>query len=303
MNKETKKKLLAPFPEEVVQDPPKGKFGKFVNHAVYVERLRDCDVKYEWEFEPVIINDKIVGAIGKLTIDGLVYQGAGDVEGPALARATLGECLKLAESDAFKRASMRAGLGVELWSGTDDFYMDEEKPKAAKKQEAKVTDKSAKEFEDMVKDNPNKKQQLDHTVSSMIPDEKAKKKLMNETYKQVTSEQSFPENIEEWTADQMSTYITMIEVVVDESNDNQQIVEEVFGETKDITDVPSGKWEGESPTEKQLKTFNSCLTKATDEGQTELVKKAKAFINSGKANKKNIFDWIDTDTWSLIDGS
>ena len=235
MNKETKKKLLAPFPEEVVQDPPKGKFGKFVNHAVYVERLRDCDVKYEWEFEPVIIENKIVGAIGKLTIDGLVYQGAGDVEAPALQRATLGECLKLAESDAFKRASMRAGLGVELWSGTDDFYMDEEKPKATKKQEAKVTDKSAKEFEDMVKDNPNKKQQLDHTVSAMIPDEKAKKKLMNETYNKVTSEQDFPENIEKWTADQMSTYITMIEVVVDSSNDEQQLVEEVFGETKDLT--------------------------------------------------------------------
>ena len=56
MNKETKKKLLAPFPEEVVQDPPKGKFGKFVNHAVYVERLRDCDVKYEWEFELSLIH-------------------------------------------------------------------------------------------------------------------------------------------------------------------------------------------------------------------------------------------------------
>lgn len=235
MNKETKKKLLAPFPEEVVQDPPKGKFGKFVNHAVYVERLRDCDVKYEWEFEPVIIENKIVGAIGKLTVDGLVYQGAGDVEAPALQRATLGECLKLAESDAFKRASMRAGLGVELWSGTDDFYMEEEKPKAAKKKEAKVMDKSAKEFEDMIKKSPNKKQQLDHTVSAMIPDEKAKKKLMNETYNKVTSEQGFPENIEKWTVDQMDTYITMIEVVLDESNDEQQLVEEVFGETKDLT--------------------------------------------------------------------
>lgn len=239
MNKETKKKLLAPFPEEVVQDPPKGKFGKFVNHAVYVERLRDCDVKYEWEFEPVIIENKIVGAIGKLTIDGLVYQGAGDVEAPALQRATLGECLKLAESDAFKRASMRAGLGVELWSGTDDFYMEEDKPKATKpkdtKKQDKVIDKSAKEFEDMVKDNPNKKQQLDHTVSAMIPDEKAKKKLMNETYNKVTSEQDFPENIEKWTVDQMDTYITMIEVVLDESSDEQQLVEEVFGETKDLT--------------------------------------------------------------------
>lgn len=239
MNKETKKKLLAPFPEEVVQDPPKGKFGKFVNHAVYVERLRDCDVKYEWEFEPVIMENKIVGAIGKLTIDGLVYQGAGDVEAPALQRATLGECLKLAESDAFKRASMRAGLGVELWSGTDDFYMEEDKPKATKpkatKKQDKVIDESAKEFEDMVKDNPNKKQQLDHTVSAMIPDEKAKKKVMNETYNKVTSEQDFPENIEKWTVNQMDTYITMIEVVLDESSDEQQLVEEVFGETKDLT--------------------------------------------------------------------
>jgi hypothetical protein len=299
MNKETKKKLLAPFPEEVVQDPPKGKFGKFVNHAVYVERLRDCDVKYEWEFEPVIINNKVVGAIGKLTIDGLVYQGAGDVEAPALQRATLGECLKLAESDAFKRASMRAGIGVELWSGTDDFYMEETKPKAAKPNVKKVTEKSVEEFEDMIKKDPNKKQQLDHTVSAMIPDEKAKKKLMNETYNKVTSEQDFPQNIEEWTAEQMSTYVTMIEVVLDDSD----VISEVFGETKEITDVPSGKWEGEPPTDKQLKTFNSCLAKATDEGQTELVKKAKDFINSGKANKKNIFDWIDTDTWSLVDGS
>jgi len=299
MNKETKKKLLAPFPEEVVQDPPKGKFGKFVNHAVYVERLRDCDVKYEWEFEPVIIDNKIVGAIGKLTIDGLVYQGAGDVEAPALQRATLGECLKLAESDAFKRASMRAGLGVELWSGTDDFYMEEEKPKATKKKEAKNIDKSAKKFEDMVKDKPNKKQQLDHTVSAMIPDEKAKKKLMNETYNKVTSEQDFPENIEKWTADQMSTYITMIEVVVDDSD----LISEVFGETKEITDVPSGKWEGEPPTDKQLKTFNSCLAKSTDNDELELVKKAKAALADGKITKGNIFDWVNTETWSLKDGS
>ena len=87
----------------------------------------------------------------------------------------------------------------------------------------------------MVKDKPNKKQQLDHTVSAMIPDEKAKKKLMNETYNKVTSEQDFPENIEKWTVDQMDTYITMIEVVLDESNDEQQLVEEVFGETKDLT--------------------------------------------------------------------
>ena len=198
---------------------------------------------------------------------------------------------------------MRAGLGVELWSGTDDYYMEEEKPKAAKKKEAKVMDKSAKEFEDMIKKSLNKKQQLDHTVSAMIPDEKAKKKLMNETYNKVTSEQDFPQNIEEWTVDQMDTYITMIEVVLDESNDEQQLVEEVFGETKEITDVPSGKWEGEPPTDKQLKTFNSCLAKSTDNGELELVKKAKAALADGKITKGNIFDWVNTETWSLKDGS
>ena len=134
MNKETKKKLLKPFPKEVVMDPPKGKFGKYVNHAVYVERLRDCDVKYDWKFEPIIINDKVIGGKGTITIEGMgSYDGAGDVESAALNRATLGECLKLAESDAFKRACMRFGLGVELWSGTDDFYADDNKQEPIKK--------------------------------------------------------------------------------------------------------------------------------------------------------------------------
>ena len=42
-----------------------------------------------------------------------------------------------------------------------------------------------------------------------------------------------------------------------------------------------------------------------DDGKTDLVKKAKDFLHSGKANKKNLFDWIDTDAdpWTLVDGS
>ena len=57
--------------------------------------------------------------------------------------------------------------------------------------------------------------------------------------------------------------------------------------------------------ENQLKTFNGCLARATDDGKTDLVKKAKDFLHSGKANKKNLFDWIDTDAdpWTLVDGS
>jgi hypothetical protein len=115
MEEKVREQLLAPFPKNVVQDPPKGKFGKFVNHAVYVERLRDCKVKYSWRFEPTIIDGLVVGGIGTIQVEGLgTFQGAGDVENSALQRATKGECMKLAESDAFKRACMRFGLGVEL---------------------------------------------------------------------------------------------------------------------------------------------------------------------------------------------
>jgi len=242
MNKETKKKLLKPFPKEVVMDPPKGKFGKYVNHAVYVERLRDCDVKYDWKFEPIIINDKVIGGKGTITIEGMgSYDGAGDVESAALNRATLGECLKLAESDAFKRACMRFGLGVELWSGTDDFYADDNKQEPIEKkgrvkdvvieQEDKALVEAKKEFVKEVEDNPNNKQQLDHTVAAMIPDEKVRKKMMNDTYKDVTETQGFPTNISEWNSEQMSTYITMIEVVSEDTSD----IEKVLGEFKDIT--------------------------------------------------------------------
>jgi hypothetical protein len=125
MDEKLREKLLAPFPKEVVKNPPKGKFGNYVNHAVYVERLRDCNVRYSWHFEPTIIDGQVIGGIGTIQVEGVgTFQGAGDVEHSALQRATKGECMKLAESDAFKRACMRFGLGVELWSGTDDFFID-----------------------------------------------------------------------------------------------------------------------------------------------------------------------------------
>jgi len=241
MNKETKKKLLAPFPAEVVQDPPKGKFGKFVNHAVYVERLRDCDVDYEWEFEPIIINDKVIGAIGKLTIDGKVYQGAGDVEAPALARATTGECLKLAESDAFKRASMRAGLGVELWSGTDDFYMEDTtqpiqktgrvKDIVIEKEEQQALNKAKQNFakdvgaaEDSVSD------QLNDILEGMCPDKQIRSELKKKSYDKCI-EQGMSKEVDDWSDDEMKTFLTFFG---DLMNDNAELLSAV---TTDISDT------------------------------------------------------------------
>jgi len=241
MNKETKKKLLAPFPAEVVQDPPKGKFGKFVNHAVYVERLRDCDVDYEWEFEPIIINDKVIGAIGKLTIDGKVYQGAGDVEAPALARATTGECLKLAESDAFKRASMRAGLGVELWSGTDDFYMEDTtqpiqktgrvKDIVIEKEEQEALNKAKQKFaKDVGAEEDSVSDQLNDILEGMCPDKQIRSELKKKSYDKCI-QQGMSKEVDDWSDDEMKTFLTFFG---DLMNDNAELLSAV---TTDISDT------------------------------------------------------------------
>ena len=241
MNKETKKKLLAPFPAEVVQNPPKGKFGKFVNHAVYVERLRDCDVDYEWEFEPIIINDKVIGAIGKLTIDGKVYQGAGDVEAPALARATTGECLKLAESDAFKRASMRAGLGVELWSGTDDYYMEDTtqpiqktgrvKDIVIEKEEQEALNKAKQNFaKDVGAEEDSVSDQLNDILEGMCPDKQIRSELKKKSYDKCI-EQGMSKEVDDWSDDEMKTFLTFFG---DLMNDNAELLSAV---TTDISDT------------------------------------------------------------------
>ena len=117
--------LLSPFPQELVRKAPAGKFGDYVPHAHYVERLRDSGVKYTWVCEPVYGTyngeKRIVGAKGTITIDGMgSYDGFGDVDTFKLSSPKFndGSNLKDAESDAFKRACMRFGLGVELWSGS-----------------------------------------------------------------------------------------------------------------------------------------------------------------------------------------
>ena len=118
--------LLSPFPQELVRKAPAGKFGDYVPHANYVERLRDSGVKYSWTVEAVYGdngngNKRIVGAIGTITIEGMgSYMGVGDVDTFKLNNPKFndGSNFKDAESDAFKRACMRFGLGVERLSGS-----------------------------------------------------------------------------------------------------------------------------------------------------------------------------------------
>ena len=117
--------LLSPFPKELVRKAPAGKFGDYVPHAHYVERLRDSGIQYTLQCEPVYGthngDKRIVGAKGTITLEGMgSYDGFGDVDTFKLSNAKFndGSNLKDAESDAFKRACMRFGLGVELWSGS-----------------------------------------------------------------------------------------------------------------------------------------------------------------------------------------
>ena len=120
--------LLKPFPKELVKPAPAGKFGDYVPHAHYVERLRDSGIQYTWQCEPIYGTHqgekRIVGAKGTITIEGMghmgTYEGFGDIDTFKLNNDKFndGTNLKDAESDAFKRACMRFGLGVELWSGS-----------------------------------------------------------------------------------------------------------------------------------------------------------------------------------------
>ena len=140
------------------------------------------------------------------------------------------------------------------------------------------------------------KEELNEILLGMEPDDRFRKQFKKEAYDKVVAS-GFDKDVNVWSETQVKDFI---QEFADIKNDISGLVTEIGG---DMADIPSGDWEKDAPSEKQLKIFNDCIAKATDEGDTELVKKAKDFLNGGKANKSNIFDWVDTSTWSLKDGS
>jgi hypothetical protein len=135
-------KLAQPFPRQLVERDPQG--NSYVSHSTVTEFLLGITGPFSWELVQVIRGDVaevppnpqgsskrakagtpaldavIVGAVYRLTvqIDGRTVrvEEAGDVEDPANWRHD-GARLKQAASDAIKRAAMRVGLGLSLWSG------------------------------------------------------------------------------------------------------------------------------------------------------------------------------------------
>ena len=119
--------LSRPFPEAMIVKKPGGKFqADYVAHGVITSRLLEVLGPFDWFIAKVITNaDGIaVGCVGRLevTVDGrpVVVEEVGDVEQASANSATN---LKMASSDALKRAAMRLGLGLHLWVG-EHYYLD-----------------------------------------------------------------------------------------------------------------------------------------------------------------------------------
>ena len=149
------------------------------------------------------------------------------------------------------------------------------------------------------------------------------RKAWDFTLTKVNLKKGFPKEFFDYTDDNEKTFIEEASKFIDKHRAefknrkaNSQVINEVIevfdgdvevkeieGE-EDMSDVPSGKWEGEPPSDKQVGILEEKIKEAIDAGKDELAAKAKTFLNSGEATKKNIFDWINTDgDWSLKDGS
>lgn len=128
------RELAEPFKAGLVKAPPKGKFGEYVSHSTVNERALSVVGPHSFEVVELIYSaDRtVVGVLGKLTveIDGreVTIVEVGDEEHPDPNRN--GANAKNAASDSYKRAWMRLGLGLHLWS-QGDYFLDKQLDKNA----------------------------------------------------------------------------------------------------------------------------------------------------------------------------
>jgi hypothetical protein len=117
--------LAEPFPPALVKKPPQGKYGDYVSHSTVTERALSIVRSYSQTVVREIYDGAILtGVVLRIEaiIDGrpVTLEEVGDVENVD-QKKTNGARLKDAVSDAHKRAWMRAGLGLHLWSQGDYF--------------------------------------------------------------------------------------------------------------------------------------------------------------------------------------
>src|SRR6056300_736267 len=242
MDKETYKKLTKDFPKSVVKKAPQGKFGDYVPHHIYTQRLVDViPGKYNFKYEPLRDKDgALVGAKCILEIDGLgTMEEVGDVDSNALKRnITESEILKLAVSDGIKRCCMRFGIGLELWTGgvtEEEHYaganstqlIDSSGGKVTdlgsvtytppKKEVAKTTAESSKKFAEYIGAEVKVADNLNVYIET-FNDSADKKANARKTAYQQTVEQGAETDVEKWTDDQQEMFYAFFEVAINQKD-------------------------------------------------------------------------------------
>ena len=222
MNKETIKKLTKNFPKDVVKQAPKGKFGSYVPHHLYTQRLVDVVGGQYNFFIKEVIRDKdnaVVGAICRLEIEGLgVVEEIGDVDTHAISRnITESEVLKLAVSDGIKRCCMRFGIGLELWTGgvtEEEHYAGVEEDVVSV---AKTTVESAEKFAEDIGAEVKVADNLNIFIET-FNDSADKKANAKKTAYQQTVEQGAETDVEKWTDDQQEMFYAFFEVAINQKD-------------------------------------------------------------------------------------
>ena len=241
MDKETLKKLTKDFPKSVVKKAPQGKFGDYVPHHIYTQRLVDViPGKYNFKYEALRDKDgALVGAKCILEIDGLgTMEEVGDVDSNALKRnITESEVLKLAVSDGIKRCCMRFGIGLELWTGgvTEEEHYAVQQPiqktGTVKDQVIEKEDTLAKAKEEFVKDvsaDPTNKQELAKFMNATIKDKDNREKLKKKVYDDVVSK-GFPKEINDWDKSQVEIYKDEVFSASEDKTPDTTEMEEILG--------------------------------------------------------------------------
>lgn len=224
MNKETIKKLTKNFPKDVVKQAPKGKFGSYVPHHLYTQRLVDVVGGQYNFFIKEVIRDKdnaVVGAICRLEIEGLgVVEEIGDVDTHAISRnITESEVLKLAVSDGIKRCCMRFGIGLELWTGgvTEEEHYAGGGMMTTQSNVAKTTVESAEKFAEDIGAEVKVADNLNIFIET-FNDSADKKANAKKTAYQQTVEQGAETDVEKWTDDQQEMFYAFFEVAINQKD-------------------------------------------------------------------------------------
>jgi hypothetical protein len=156
--------LARPFPDSMIVKKPGGKFqADYVAHGVITSRLLEVLGPFDWSIAKVITNaDGIaVGCIGRLEVE---------VDGRAVVVEEVGDCeqispnsasnLKMASSDALKRAAMRLGLGLHLWVG-EHYYLDKSLQKRLEASQSDETGAASTPSSPEPKSAPGASQEVD----------------------------------------------------------------------------------------------------------------------------------------------